>query len=580
MGIEFTEFKMPLPSDFLPLHQLLEKKSVAAWDSYWNDNEDPKIKHYQSYIASIIKSISNTKAKRVFVISKDRAYFLAGLLAAFHAGLPVVLPPLDAPEFLKELMQPDDCLLADQKNSISLCISMADIEIDHSPIKFSTLNPSNTLLTFYTSGSTGAPKRVDKCLKQLETEVRVLQNIWGGFKGNFLSTVSHQHIYGLLFSLLWPVCAGYPLKRQTFFFWEDLSNYLTNDDCVVSSPAHLGRFPVLNKKDMQINRVFCSGGALSFEAAKATQECLDVLPTEVYGSTETGGIGYRQQSEQATPWRRFSNIEIQVKADQRLSVKSSYLADDHFYQTEDYVSVVDKNTFHLLGRADRIVKIEGKRVCLLEVERRLASLDSIQEVAVLLLENTKRSEIGAVVVLSHEGQKKLLSGGKIKLIREIRQNLSVYLDRVVMPRKWRFVSKIPVNAQGKKSYRLLQQLLRKSVSLMGQVRYPEILKTELSDEVVNLTIKIPENLSYFEGHFSEMPVVPGVVQLDWVVKFAIQHFKISGRVSEGNRIKFSQLMRPLDEICLTLQHTPEKKSVSYRYKLGDKFYASGSFVYL
>jgi len=115
---------------------------------------------------------------------------------------------------------------------------------------------------------------------------------------------------------------------------------------------------------------------------------------------------------------------------------------------------------------------------------------------------------------------------------------------------------------------------------LGPVRYPEILKKSLSENTVELLIKIPENLAYFEGHFPGISIVPGVVQLHWAVKFATEHFKIPGTISQGNRIKFTQLMRSADEICLSLQYVPEKQMVSYSYKAGDQSYASGSFIYL
>jgi len=441
-------------SSFLPVHQLLAKKSTAVWASYWNLAQDAKIRCYPSYVAALVKAITVVKAKRVFILSKDRAYFLAGFLASLHAGVPIVLPPLGACGLLKELMQPGDCLLTDQSDIMAvapLLIAMDRVTADDDCSTYFTLvDPANAWLIFYTSGSTGSPKRVEKSLMQLETEIAALQNMWSGFKGAFLSTVSHQHIYGLLFSLLWPVCSGYPLKRQTFLFWEDLLDHCDSGDCIVSSPSHLGRFPLLTNKASNISRVFSSGGALSLEAAQATHHFLGVLPTEIYGSTETGGIAYRQQLTHTMPWTRFPNIELSVKDGQRLRIKSPYLSDNDWHQTEDCVSLLNENEFHWVGRADRVVKVEGKRVCLLELEQRLMSLEFIKEAALFLLKDDNREALGAVVVLSPEGQEKLLSSGKIQLVRELRSNLSPYLERVAIPRKWRFVSQLPVNSQGKR----------------------------------------------------------------------------------------------------------------------------------
>lgn len=115
--------------------------------------------------------------------------------------------------------------------------------------------------------------------------------------------------------------------------------------------------------------------------------------------------------------------------------------------------------------------------------------------------------------------------------------------------------------------------------ILGPIRHPEILSKMISENKVEMGLKIPKELAYFEGHFPELPVVPGVVQLHWAVEFAKEFFKLPGFVSEGNQIKFTNLMRPLDEPCLVLEHFPEKRRVMYSYKTHDKTYASGRFTY-
>jgi 3-hydroxymyristoyl/3-hydroxydecanoyl-(acyl carrier protein) dehydratase len=114
---------------------------------------------------------------------------------------------------------------------------------------------------------------------------------------------------------------------------------------------------------------------------------------------------------------------------------------------------------------------------------------------------------------------------------------------------------------------------------LGSIRHPEILSKTISENKVEMGLKIPRELAYFEGHFSELPVVPGVVQLHWAVEFAREFFDLSGFVSQGSQIKFSNLMNPLDEPYLILEHLPEKSMVLYSYKANEKIYASGRFIY-
>ena len=95
-------------------------------------------------------------------------------------------------------------------------------------------NADKSVITFFTSGSTGKPKEIEKTVSQLECEIKELQKMWPCRYASFYSTVSHQHIYGLLFSLLWPVCAGRPLCPRTISHWEEFLGLGITDEDVLS----------------------------------------------------------------------------------------------------------------------------------------------------------------------------------------------------------------------------------------------------------------------------------------------------------------------------------------------------------
>jgi acyl-coenzyme A synthetase/AMP-(fatty) acid ligase len=452
---------------FTSIHALLNERDTATWTAYWQSSRNEGRNFttcYPAYIAALVKKIKESGTKRLFIIHSDRMLFLAAFLAALQAGVPAVIPPSDASGLLKDLLEPDDGLFTDQQELSQIAplfISVDENAIDlQRPPTFKALNPSKAHTIFYTSGSTGMPKAISKTLTQLEEEIIMLEKTWGtqNEKHVFLSTVPHHHIYGLLFSLLWPVCAGYPIGLQTFSYWEDVLGEYDQTISIISSPAHLTRFPHLLKKPegLNIKTIFSSGGPLPFEAAQEVHSLLGIYPMEVYGSTETGGIAYRQQKQRAELWTKFKNVKLFVGEEDRLCVQSPYLPHALAYQTNDRVLLQENHQFHLLGRADLIVKIEGKRISLLEIERRLQGSEFIKEAAVLCLENLRRDELGAVLVLSEYGQRTLEAIGKEKFVRQIRKNLSVYCEAVALPRKWRFVSELPLNQNGKRSHLLLK----------------------------------------------------------------------------------------------------------------------------
>lgn len=80
----------------------------------------------------------------------------------------------------------------------------------------------------------------------------------------------------------------------------------------------------------------------------------------------------------------------------------------------------------------------------------------ISDASVVLLEGTRRM-LGAIIVLTPEGQKELASLGKLTLCNQIKQHLSEQFERVTLPRKWRIESEIPQDTQGKRSQALIAQ---------------------------------------------------------------------------------------------------------------------------
>jgi len=561
--------------EFTPAHQLLVSRNHEFWQSYW----DADFISFPHYVGALSAKIRTTKAKRVFVISEDRAYFLGGILAAMYAKADVVLPQSDSPEFLKDLMLSTDVLLTDNPKLVNAAPGYTSMHLDYDstiPIEFFPLDPETTTIIFYTSGSTGKPKAVKKRLRQLDAEVEVLHALWGqGPHGRFLSTVSHHHLYAFLYSLLWPVCAGFSLERRTFTYWGDLLAKSKAGDFLISSPTHLGRFSVWKDCHPEtFQYAFSSGSPLSYEAAIVSKKYLGTLPIEVYGSTETGGIAYRQQEQPSTPWQRFDCVELSSNTDSKLVVKSPYI--EEAYQTEDLIAWTDADFFHLLGRADRVVKVEGKRVSLAEIEYKLGESDLVAEAAVLPLDKSYRDELGAVIVLTELGTEQLHTVGKAALTRQFREVLSLYFHPVLIPRKWRFVGTIPLNSQGKRQQSILKGYFESAPkSILGPLRQPIILDKVISQSRAEYSLKIPTSLAYLEGHFKNMPIVPGIVQLHWAIEFAKSDLDVIGKVGHGNQIKFARLMKPDDEVELCLEYNLEKSCLSYRYQNGEQIYSSG-----
>ncbi len=331
-------------------------------------------------------------------------------------------------------------------------------------IDLKPLDARTPSLHFFTSGSTGIPKLVTKTLAIFDTELAILEGLWGDLVAGSptFSTVPHHHIYGMTFKLLWPFAAGRPSDTQTHNSWESLIAYMPPRAVLVSSPAHLSRLAGLRalEREQVPVQILSAGAPLSFAAAQEAKEILGCMPTEIFGSTETGAIATRCQDNGLEPWALLPGLSIRsTEKDGRMVLHSPMTGPD-WIVTEDLVEQV-AGGFHLCGRADRIVKVEEKRVSLIQVEKALCALPVVQEAAVILSSESP-ARLSAAIVLTVDGRARLEKIGNFRFSRELRSELGSTLEKMAMPRRWRFVDYLPMAALGKRRDVDIAALFRKT----------------------------------------------------------------------------------------------------------------------
>ncbi|MFT6984716.1 MAG: acyl-coenzyme A synthetase/AMP-(fatty) acid ligase [Psychromonas sp.] len=417
-------------------------------------------------IKALTIKLNDFHKPRLAICCDDSYLFCVAFFAAVYADKKIVLPGNYQPAMLLSLSDHFDAiihdgLVADDFTKEQLILPLTDKQ-QLTDFKFCELDLAKIEITLFTSGSSGLPKAINKSLLMLDTEIVQLEALWGDLLGdsNIVSTVSHQHIYGLLFRVLWPLCAGRSFARNDLVYPEQILTSANNSCTLISSPALLKRLPE-DSHGASYAAVFSSGGPLNRASAKQCNTLFNHYPFEVFGSTETGGIGYRQQSHAAMPWTFFSGIFSQLAEDNCLSLRSPWIDEKSWYQTSDQCDLLENNQFILKGRVDRIVKIEEKRISLVEVEQRLNQLEWIDESAVLLFDETHRLTLGAVITLSEQGKKSMQAVGKGKFWIKLRQALRLWLEPVGIPRHYRVVSELPVNTQGKLLHSEIAQLFKK-----------------------------------------------------------------------------------------------------------------------
>lgn len=406
----------------------------------------------------------NTQQDIRWLLYTNNSYlFLVAFIALSISQKQVILPPNFQPETIRDLDDQFDRSFTD--NDIQQLIGNDTPLPENHQQKYLSL--SDNQLTFFTSGSTGKPQPVVKQLRHLLKECVSLNQLWPNKQPSvFISTVSHQHIYGLLFRVLWPFVSKQAFVAERFEFPEQVTAAATDYENIIwiSSPAHLSRIhDVLPYSTVKksIQGIYSSGGPLRFDTSEQYHKTLNTSPVEILGSTETGGIAWRQQAPDNTQgeWLTFDDVSITIdEATQQLGVTSPFInMKNNEFLTNDLAKPVSQDRFILLGRSDRIVKIEEKRVSLSNMENVLldsAFVSSVKTVAVI----GKRTTIGCVICLSNQGKDIYKTGGKRQLVQQLKQVLSGHFENVVLPRKWRFVEHLPINEQGKTTQTALLSL--------------------------------------------------------------------------------------------------------------------------
>ena len=457
------------------------------------------------------------------------------------------------------------------------------------------LDPRRAALVVHTSGSTGAAQAVPKRLDQLASEVAVLEALFGARCAGaaVVATVSHQHIYGLLFKVLWPLAAGRAIVAHSVAFPEQLALLLAERPSVlVASPAHLGRLPGhldWSAARAALRAVFSSGGPLALEGSQACAALLGRVPVEVYGSSETGGIAWRQRlAGSDESWLAFPNVAWRLgAAEQLLEVRSAHLADAGWLTLADRARQGGGGRFALLGRSDRIVKIEEKRISLDAIEAALAASGLVEQARVLACPALpgQRQKLAAFVVLSGAGRAQLAGCGKLALGRALRAALGGAVEPVALPRRWRYLERMPLNAQGKTTQAQLLALLEpgsgegEEGGVAPRPRLPRLRLLERDAQRVLLELTVPATLFYLDGHFPDAPILAGVVQVDWAIAYGRQYFTLPPRFRAIHALKFQHVIRAERPLRLELLHDTVKGGLNFRYLSDAGQHASGRILF-
>ncbi|MFP4302010.1 MAG: AMP-binding protein [Spirochaetaceae bacterium] len=307
------------------------------------------------------------------------------------------------------------------------------------------LNEGVSSVTFRTSGSSGSPKRVTHGWDMVLQETGFLAELLK-CRNRVVSTVPAHHIYGFLFTVLLPELVEIPVLPLSWEGIGTLSGSLKLKDLVVSHPTlwhylyrSLGEWPA------SIWGV-SSTAPLPEELHQGLYDSGVDRLLEVYGSTETGGVGFRERPGEPFTlfpyYRRPPGAESAGGGDEESQLERLSPGGTGWQRVEimDTFSWFDERRFLPVGRKDRVVQVGGENVSLTRVEAVIAEDPEVEAVSVRLGGAGPEARLKAFVVP--------VPGSNLEVER-LSELCRMRLRPVERPRSFTIDDELPRNPLGK-----------------------------------------------------------------------------------------------------------------------------------
>jgi acyl-CoA synthetase (AMP-forming)/AMP-acid ligase II len=160
--------------------------------------------------------------------------------------------------------------------------------------------PIETAVLFFTSGTTGEPTGALKTSENILAELAVLKALFSplGIE-RVVVTVPLIHIYGFLAGVMLPRVLGVEVVLKEEFLPHELIALAEDKKTLcITNPVFLKVLNKLNIESASSHITFVSStGRLDASIAQSLQDKIGCNIYQLFGSTETGGIAYKKNSD-------------------------------------------------------------------------------------------------------------------------------------------------------------------------------------------------------------------------------------------------------------------------------------------
>lgn len=245
-------------------------------------------------------------------------------------------------------------------------------------------------ISFHSSGSTGQPKRCTHHMLALMAEAR--EHAARLVPGRVFSAVPAHHIYGFIFGILLPRETGAPAIDIRGSM--PPAGSFRQGDLIVSFPDHW-RYLACSLDRLPPVRGVTSTAPMPRDLARDLMSRGLAGLHEVYGSSETAGIGWRDDPD--APFTVLDRWTV-ARPPEQAGVLSLAGRDGATAEAPDIVAMAGERCFHVLRRRDGAVQVGGINVYPARIAAMLEAHPSVARAQVRLAEGGR---LKALVVRSH-----------------------------------------------------------------------------------------------------------------------------------------------------------------------------------
>lgn len=253
-------------------------------------------------------------------------------------------------------------------------------------------------MTFFTSGSTQQQRPMCHTFETLNQEAAYLAEILKGSK-RIIAMVPAHHIYGFLFTVLLPCHLKIPVIEARHLGPAALRQLLEEGDLLISHPFQWG-FLVKAWPDVAAITGVTSTAPCPAETHHQLMRLGMKRFVEVYGSSETGGLGWREAADAS--FHRFPYWHAATSEEDPSLARQ--MPDGSLQEVEapDRLLWEGPDMFRVLGRRDGAVQVGGHNVYPNSIAQIMMEHPDVADCQVRLMRPHEGNRLKAFVVPTPE----------------------------------------------------------------------------------------------------------------------------------------------------------------------------------